>query len=111
MRSKLSKAGWLMLACCLHSPLTVAQDAKAGRDKAKMCTVCHGNDGIAVAPNAPNLAGENAAYISEQLKAFKSGKRNHDQMSIIAQGLSDEDITNLSRWYSLIKVEATLPDL
>lgn len=100
-----------MLACCLPTQPGMAQDAKAGRDKAQMCSVCHGLDGIAVAPNAPNLAGENAAYISEQLKAFKSGKRAHDQMSIVAQGLSDTDIANLSRWYSLIKVEATLPDL
>lgn len=100
-----------MLACCLNAPLAIAQDAKAGREKAVTCSVCHGRDGIAVAPNAPNLAGENAVYIAEQLKAFKSGKRNQHQMSIIAKGLSNSDIDNLSLWYSLIKVEATLPDL
>ncbi len=76
-----------------------------------MCTVCHGENGIAVAPNAPNLAGENAAYIVAQLKAFRSGKRQHEQMSIIAADLSDTEIADLARWYSLIKVVATPPKL
>jgi len=76
-----------------------------------MCTVCHGQYGIAVAPNTPNLAGENAVYIAEQLKAFKSGKRTHEQMSIIAADLKDEDIKDLAEWFSLISVVATPPDL
>lgn len=100
-----------MLACAFLAPPALAQDAKAGRAKARMCTNCHGENGIAIAPNAPNLAGENAAYITAQLKAFRSGKRKHNQMSIIASGLSDTDIANLSRWFSLIKVIATLPKL
>lgn len=103
--------GRTLLACLFLSIPAQAQDAKAGRDKARMCTVCHGDLGIAVAPNAPNLAGENAAYIEEQLKAFKSGRRQHEQMSIIASGLSDKDIKNLAAWFSMIKVEATAPDL
>lgn len=89
----------------------LAQDAKAGRQKAQMCTVCHGVDGIAVAPNAPNLAGENAAYIVTQLEAFKSGKRTHDQMSIIASNLKETDIKDLAEWFSLIVVVATPPNL
>ncbi|MEJ8475794.1 c-type cytochrome [Roseibium algae] len=108
MISRLLCVGGLLLACSFPSH---AQDAKAGRDKARMCTVCHGDLGIAVAPNAPNLAGENAAYIANQLKAFKSGKRQHEQMTIIASGLSNEDIADLASWFSKIKIEATAPDL
>ncbi len=86
-----------------------AADIAAGRKKAAMCATCHGRDGIAVVPDAPNLAGDSPIYLEAQLKAFKSGERKHEQMSIIAQSLSDEDIGNLAAWFSAIKVTATLP--
>ena len=40
---------------------------------------------------------------------YKSGKINHPQMSLIAQMLSDEDIENVSEWYSKIKITIELP--
>lgn len=100
-------AGGLALACATSA---LAQDAKSGRDKAQQCSLCHGELGIANAPNAPNLAGENAAYVSAQLKAFRAGDRKHHQMTIIASGLSDEDIADLAAWYAAISVEATAPE-
>jgi len=111
MKNSFLCAGWMVLACAFLINPVLAQDAKAGRVKAKMCALCHGVNGIAVAANAPNLAGENAIYIVTQLKAFRSGRRTHSQMSIIASGLSDNDIANLARWYSLIQVVATPPKL
>jgi cytochrome c553 len=66
-------------------------------------------DGIAKNPDAPHLAGENVEYLMRQLKAFKSGERKHEQMSIIAQGLSDDDAANAAAWYSSIKIKAEMP--
>ena len=43
------------------------------------------------------------------MKDYKSGKINHPQMSLIAQMLSDEDIENVSEWYSNIKISIELP--
>ena len=87
-----------------------AQDIAAGKKKANAtCAVCHGQDGIAKVPDAPNLAGNNAVYIARQLNAFKSGERKHEQMSIIAESLSDTDIADLSAWFAAIKVTATVP--
>jgi cytochrome c553 len=87
-----------------------AADAAAGKAKVQSaCQVCHGLDGIAKIPDAPNLAGESAIYIAKQLKAFKSGERQHQQMSIIASGLSDQDIANLAAWYASLKVTVELP--
>ncbi|MBP0615358.1 c-type cytochrome [Jiella mangrovi] len=88
-----------------------AADLAAGKKKASQCATCHGSDGLAVAPDAPNLAGDSAYYITEQLKAFRSGQRQHEQMSIIAKGLSDADIADLAAWYAAIEVTATLPKL
>ena len=61
-----------------------------------MCQTCHGYDGIARIPNAPHIAGESRIYLQAQLKAFRSGKRKHEIMSVIAGQLSDEDIAELS---------------
>jgi cytochrome c553 len=88
----------------------LAADADAGKKKvASTCAVCHGIDGLAKNPEAPNLAGENPTYIVKQLKAFKSGERKSEMMSIIAQGLGEEDMANVAAWYSKIKVTVEMP--
>lgn len=82
-----------------------ANDIEAGRQKAQSCAVCHGADGIARMPGAPNLAGQPAMYLVEQLKNYRSGKRSHEIMNVTAKPLSDADINNLAAWYSSIQIE------
>ncbi|MEM8790541.1 MAG: cytochrome c [Pseudomonadota bacterium] len=94
----------------LIADVAAAADPAAGRKKAGQCRVCHGIDGIAKIPIAPHLAGESEIYLATQLKAFRSGKREHEMMTVVAQGLSDEDIRDLSAWYASIKITATLPE-
>ena len=85
-------------------------DAMLGKAKVQaVCAVCHGVDGIGKNPDVPNLAGESQQYIQKQLKAFRSGGRQHEQMSIIAKGLSDSDIANVADWFSSLKVTVKLP--
>jgi cytochrome c553 len=94
--------------CVVAAASAAAQDA--GRQKAtQTCAVCHGVNGIGVNPDVPNLAGESPLYLEKQLNAFRSGERKHEQMSIIAQGLSDEDIRDLVAWYSRLKVTVEVP--
>jgi cytochrome c553 len=76
-----------------------------GRAKAQACSVCHGPLGISNAPDAPHLAGQPRIYFMEQLKAFRSGKRAHPVMNVIAKPLTDADISNLADWYSSLKIE------
>jgi cytochrome c553 len=91
-------------------PALQAADAAAGRQKAAMCQTCHGIDGVGKLPDVPHIAGENTEYLVSQLDAFRSGKRQHEQMSIIASGLSDEDIADLAAWYSSIQFTVTVPE-
>lgn len=100
----------LALAGLVLSTPAVAADAAAGRQKAGACRTCHGIDGIAKIPIAPHIAGENQIYLETQLKAFRSGKREHEIMSVVAQSLSDEDIADLSAWYSSIALSVTVPE-
>ena len=74
-----------------------------------VCSGCHGADGIAVIPEAPNLAGENTIYLDTQLKAFRSGKRASDVMGPVAAELDDAAIRAVAEWYAAIGVEAAGP--
>lgn len=88
----------------------LAGDAAAGRAKARtLCQTCHGEDGVAVLPGAANLSGQQKEYLREQLRAYRSGSRQHEQMSIVAKTLTDADIENLAEWYSAIKVTVEMP--
>lgn len=99
-----------LLVAAFTASTSYAADPTAGKKIAQgTCAVCHGVDGIAKNPDAPHLAGENVEYLLRQLKAFKSGERKHEQMSIIAQGLSDEQMANVAAWYSSIKIKAEMP--
>jgi cytochrome c553 len=100
-----------LLGLALCAAPASAADLAAGKKKAVLCAVCHGQNGIAAIPEAPNLAGESSIYIEKQLKAFRSGERTHEQMSIIAQSLTDDDILNLAAWYAAMQVSVTLPDV
>ena len=44
------------------------------------CVACHGNDGIGIMPEYPNLAGQHADYIEHSLKAYRAGQRKNAVM-------------------------------
>jgi cytochrome c553 len=87
-----------------------AGDPEAGRKLAGMCRTCHGLDGYATMPIAPHIGGEPAAYLEAQLLAFQTGAREHEMMSIVAAGLSPEQIGDVSAWYAAQGAAATLPE-
>lgn len=82
-----------------------AGDVKAGRGKALMCQACHGTDGISKVHETPNIAAQTEPYIAMQLRAFKSGARKNDVMSVVAQTLSDKDIDDLASYFSAIEIK------
>lgn len=115
MTSPLRTLACLAFAVCIgltlvQTPSAQAADAAAGREKAKACRTCHGIDGVARIPIAPHIAGESQIYLATQLKAFRSGKRTHEIMSVIAEQLSDDDIDDLAAWYASIEFSVTVPE-
>ena len=77
--------------------------AEAGKTKAATCAACHGPDGNSTTPEWPKLAGQHGAYLAKQLKDFKSGVRKNPVMSPMASPLGDQDIEDLSAFYSAQK--------
>jgi cytochrome c553 len=65
------------------------------------CAACHGPMGFV--PAAPELRGQQRAYLEQQLLAFKAGNRGNDiseQMRSVARQLTGEEIAMLAAYYS-----------
>ena len=93
------------LSSGLISHDALAQDVAAGRKKAIACQTCHGMDGIAKLPDAPHLAAQPATYLERELRAYRSGARRNEVMSIAAKALSDDDIRDLAAYFAAIQIE------
>lgn len=101
---------FLLAAAALSGGATHAADAVVGRTKANAaCAVCHGPSGMSMMPNAPHLAGQPAIYLVEQLKNYRSGKRPHEVMGVIAKPLTDAEIEDLAAWYSSLQISVQAP--
>jgi cytochrome c553 len=95
-----------MLGAVLASAPVCAQDKKtAGFEGAHaMCIGCHGIPGYKTAfpdvYHVPKIAGQQAGYIVNALKAYKSGERSHPSMRGIAASLTEEDMKKLADYYA-----------
>ncbi len=104
MMTSMRTVAALLLTLC--APLALAPaalakgSAEAGAAKAAVCSACHGPNGNSVNPEWPSLAGQNAAYISEQLHLFKNGKRTNPNMTPQAATLTDEDVADIAAYYA-----------
>ncbi len=96
---------WAVLLLAASLP-TAAQDAAALRLNAlaATCANCHGTMGRAVeGASVPGLAALPAAYIVEQMKAFKAGTRPATVMHQLAKGYSDAQIDQLAAYFAAQK--------
>lgn len=93
-------AAALAAAILAPAPPVAAGDAAAGGRIARMCSPCHGRDGVAVRANTPQIGGLEADYIAFQLADYRSGARVHPEMNIVAGPLSDTQIADLAAWYA-----------
>lgn len=67
------------------------------------CEQCHGPGGVGVGAAFPPLAGQPAAYLAAQLKAWQQGRRHNDPLALmqhISSALDDQDITAVAAWFA-----------
>jgi cytochrome c553 len=105
-RTRGTAAGLLSLLMAVQA---WAADAATGNTKAAQCFACHGADGMAKTPDAPNLAGQNESYLAKALNDYKSGARRHEVMSLMARNLTESDIAQLAAYYSGIVITVKRP--
>ena len=77
-----------------------AADNAAIREKAAVCSGCHGENGISQTENIPSLAGQPDQFIQWQLVFFRAGSRKNDQMQPIVEQITNEDIRNLGAYFA-----------
>eukprot|EP00913_Durusdinium_trenchii_P028423 g26651.t1 len=64
------------------------------------CGSCHGNAGQGRDGTFPRLAGRSADYLAISLKAYQAGDRHSGMMEPIAARLTEEEIQNITSYYS-----------
>ena len=73
-------------------------------NQANMCKGCHGSNGEGRGI-FPKLSNQHIKYLKAQLKAFKSGDRENGMMQGMVRSLSDEDMEQLSIYFSGLSAE------
>ena len=85
-------------------PKAAGESAVTIPASAERCSICHGTDGASPsAPEVPLIAGQNAGYLDQTLREYKSGLRPHEVMNEQLRELDDGQIAALAAWYAAQK--------
>ncbi|HEX5961562.1 MAG TPA: cytochrome c [Rhodanobacteraceae bacterium] len=96
------KPPWIVPLLAL-APLVAAQAAPEPPNppaQLGLCAACHGEDGHARIPGAPNLAGQPYAYLLQALHEYRNGERKVAVMRAAAGPLTEQDMQALARWFA-----------
>lgn len=91
----------------LESPADFDKARRAGKKAAFFCVNCHGEDGNSQHNHIPNLAGQNAVYLLNQIEKFADGRRQDEFMSGLIKVLKPDDRFNMAVYYSSQPVAPT----
>jgi cytochrome c553 len=72
----------------------------AGKDALAACVKCHGENGIGSGPVNPNLAGQDATYMLNALRAYKTETRDDETMTSKVKKLSDDELKAFAVYYA-----------
>lgn len=81
-------------------PEKKAAAIRKGHARISFCSHCHGDDGNSKRPDIPNLAGQNPAYMLEQLDMFAQGQRKNLVMQTLAKQFTMDDKVNVSIYFA-----------
>ena len=85
-------------------PQALQAAIEAGKKAAFFCVNCHGEDGLSKIREVPNLAGQNPAYLLEQIRKFGSGERKDQFMQGLIKVLKEEERLQIALYYNSIRV-------
>ena len=73
---------------------------KTGRKVAAVCANCHGEGGNSPKADTPNLAGQNPAYLLEQLRQFADGRRRNEFMEGMIKAMTADEKVGMVLFYA-----------
>ena len=88
------------LKAVLADPAKRAAAAEAGRKIAAFCANCHGDSGVSKQGEVPNLAGQNPAYLFEQIRKFGAGERKDAFMQGLIKVLKEDERIAVTAYYA-----------
>jgi len=91
-------------------PVALRAAVDSGKKVTFFCANCHGEDGISKTPDVPNLAGQNPAYLLEQIRKFGSGERKDAFMQGLIKVLKDDERVQVAAYYASIPVSPSRAD-
>lgn len=114
--------GLISLALCAFAGTVCAQsgssegDAKpAGSDwlsqATQTCAGCHGKNGVSQTENFPVIAGQYQDYLLHSLKTYRDGARQNAIMSGQVQGMTNDQLKALARYFSTQKSPLHTPNI
>ena len=104
VNSEASKPGAITSKVVLNSQMFGAPDTRSvgrGATLAMQCAICHGSNRQGQV-DTPNLEGQPAAAVYKQLRDFKTGARTNAVMGPFAVKLGEQDMLDLSAYYSYL---------
>ena len=97
----------LMLLGTSGSALALDGEALYNSPKKGGCTACHGKDAkTPIMPMYPKLAGQNEAYLLQQMKDIKSGARNNGMtaaMKGVMHMVNEEEMAAIAKYLSTMQ--------
>lgn len=88
----------------LRSILVNAADIAEGKRLAQSsCVRCHGANGISTTSGIPNIAGQRAAYLHLQLRAYRQGTRAKGPMGGAVNFLSDDALVKVAAYFGSLE--------
>ena len=82
---------------------TPADIADGKRVAESSCARCHGVNGISATRGVPHLAGQRAAYLHLQLRAYRQSARVQSLMDGIVKFLSDDALVKVAAYYASLE--------
>ena len=73
---------------------------KSGAKVAQFCANCHGDGGNSNNTDTPNLAGQNSAYLLEQVRRFSDGRRKNEFMEGMIKALKADEKIGITVYYA-----------
>ena len=73
---------------------------KVGRKVSAVCANCHGDGGNSSKPSVPNLAGQNPAYLLEQVRQFADGRRRYEFMEGMIRAMNSDEKIGMVLFYA-----------
>lgn len=88
---------------------TPVEIAEGKRIAEGTCARCHGANGISATKGVPHLAGQRAAYLHLQLRAYRQSARVQGAMTGIVRYLSDDALVKVAAYYASLEPPRQAP--